>query len=157
MTREEILVLLKEMKQNTINGAAYDDPKRERKFIALDEAVKELEKEPCEDAISRDDALMCMTGEFSPAVIYKPENIISKRIQRIKALPPVQPRTRTAHNISKFNPVDEFICDKCNLKLSDWLRFELDEETADVSYFEFSFKYCPECGRKIVDESEVKE
>ena len=43
MTREEILALLKEMKQKTINGAVYDDTKRERKFIALDEAIKELE------------------------------------------------------------------------------------------------------------------
>ncbi len=144
---------------------SYDDDVTGDSYICYEEAEYEIEKlqsvQPkpidCEDAISREDALMCMTGEFSPAVIYKPEDIISKRVQRIKALPTVQPSTRTAHNISKFNPVDEFICDKCNLKLSDWLRFELDEETADVSYFEFSFKFCPECGRRIVDKNEVKE
>lgn len=80
---------------------SYDDDVTGDSYICYEEAEYEIEKlqsvQPkpidCEDAISREDALMCMTGEFSPAVIYKPEDIISKRIQRIKALPPVTPRS----------------------------------------------------------------
>ncbi len=54
MTREEMLVLLKEMKQNTINGTVYNDPKRESKSIALDMAIKALEQEPILDRLKVD-------------------------------------------------------------------------------------------------------
>ena len=53
--------------------------------------VEEM-KQPCEDAISREDALMCMTREYIADVTYKPEDIISKHIRRLRALPSVQPK-----------------------------------------------------------------
>lgn len=49
-------------------------------------------QEPCEDCISREDAIMCMTGEYVADMTYKPEDIISKHIQRLRALPPVTPQ-----------------------------------------------------------------
>ena len=59
----------------------------------IESAIEALEQEPCEDCISREDALMCMTGEYLADKEYKPEDIISKHIQRLRALPPVTPRS----------------------------------------------------------------
>lgn len=58
----------------------------------------------------------------------------------------------TTRNVSYYNPVDGFVCDKCNISLVDWMRAEYDEELDDISYYEYEFRYCPHCGRKVVDE-----
>jgi hypothetical protein len=44
MTKEEILEMLEEMRQNTINADNYNDPQRDRKRIALDVAIKAVEQ-----------------------------------------------------------------------------------------------------------------
>ncbi|GEM_PF-6492411 len=60
----------------------------------LDAELRNYKKQvECENAISREDALMCMTGEYLADKEYKPEDIISKHIQRLRALPPVTPRS----------------------------------------------------------------
>lgn len=48
-----------------------------------------LEQEPCEDAISREDALLCLTGEYLENYAY--DELIAKFARRIKALPSSQP------------------------------------------------------------------
>ena len=62
---------------------------------ALDMAIEALEVEPCGDAISREAALMCMTGKYVADLEYKPDDIISQHIKRIKALPSVTPKQKT--------------------------------------------------------------
>jgi hypothetical protein len=61
-------------------------------FYTMEEAcevvIKALEQEPCGDAISREDALMALTGEYTDS----PIEILSKAIKRINALPPVTPQ-----------------------------------------------------------------
>lgn len=57
----------------------------------IEAAIKAYEQEPCEDCISREDALMCLTGQYIADKEYPPEEIISKHIRRIKALPSVRP------------------------------------------------------------------
>ena len=47
------------------------------------------------DAISREAALMCMTGKYVADLEYKPDDIISQHIKRIKALPSVTPKQKT--------------------------------------------------------------
>lgn len=54
-------------------------------------------------------------------------------------------------NISDCHPVDEFICSKCGLIMRDLQRYEIDEDTNDESCYEFECKYCPRCGRKVID------
>ena len=80
MTREEAIRLL--------SGLMFKGKLKE----ALDMAIKALEQEPCGDYISREDAIMCMTGEYVADMTYKPEDIISKHIQRLRVLPPVTPQ-----------------------------------------------------------------
>ena len=90
----------------------------EENYIALDMAIKALEQEPvyfpscvdcntkmneireaydklknqapCEDAISREDALMCLTGEIKETDTI--ETIIARFVRRIRKLPPVNPQ-----------------------------------------------------------------
>ena len=45
-----------------------------------------LEQEPCDDAINREDALMCLTGEIKDTDTI--ETIIARFVRRIRKLPP---------------------------------------------------------------------
>lgn len=60
------------------------------------------------------------------------------------------------HNISKFNHYDDFVCSSCGIILSDWVQseYEYDENynVKQVKHPKYKFKYCPNCGKKIVDE-----
>ena len=51
-------------------------------------------------------------------------------------------------NIGKVHPVDEFVCSGCGIFLEGWTRVVTDED-GDLFYYEYEFKYCPECGAKI--------
>ena len=55
--------------------------------------------EPCEDAISREDALMALTGEWTELT----DEIIHHFIKRIKKLPPVNPQLKIGHWILNDN------------------------------------------------------
>lgn len=50
-------------------------------------AIRALEQEPCEYAINREDALMCLTGEIKDTDTI--ETIIARFVRRIRKLPPV--------------------------------------------------------------------
>ena len=53
-------------------------------------------------------------------------------------------------NISELHPTDGFHCLKCGVDLRDWSRIEFDD--SDEFVHEFEFKFCPNCGKKIIDE-----
>ena len=84
MTREEKINTLTAIIQEC---EEYQWQRKETLF----EIIKDLEQEPCEDAISyedaisREDALMALTGEWTESR----DEILSKSIGRIKALPSV--------------------------------------------------------------------
>ena len=54
-------------------------------------------------------------------------------------------------NISDCNPVNEFICSECGLIMRELRGYEIDEDTNDESCYEFEFRYCPRCGRKVIN------
>ena len=60
------------------------------------------------------------------------------------------------HNISKFNHYDDFVCSSCGIILSDWVQseYEYDENynVKQVKHPKCKFKYCPNCGKKMVNE-----
>ena len=60
---------------------------------ALRMAIKALEQQTCEDAISREDALMALTGEWHESR----DEILSLAIRRIRTLPSVNPQPKTGH------------------------------------------------------------
>lgn len=55
------------------------------------------------------------------------------------------------YNKSNMNPVDEFICSECGAgaMFADVSLVKEDEENGDINYYEFEFKYCPNCGAKM--------
>lgn len=56
----------------------------------------------------------------------------------------------TCRNIAKdYADVDQFVCSECGIELQDWDRVERDEDTGDESFYEYTLKYCPNCGRRI--------
>lgn len=53
-------------------------------------------------------------------------------------------------NISDCHPVDEFKCSKCGIHIVDWSRADYDEDTDDTTLYEYEFRYCPNCGKRVV-------
>lgn len=47
---------------------------------------------------------------------------------------------------------DTFICKECGIHLEDCVKCVYDEDAEDTTHYEYEFKFCPECGRKIVEE-----
>lgn len=52
-------------------------------------------------------------------------------------------------NVTKLNPVDEFICSECGLIMRDLTQVKIDDDNGDEFFYEFEFNYCPKCGVKI--------
>lgn len=48
-------------------------------------------------------------------------------------------------NITDMHPVDEFICSECGIDLTEFCRYDPEEDVA----YEYEFKYCPNCGAKM--------
>ena len=57
---------------------------------------------------------------------------------------------KTCENISKANPVDGFTCSKCGIMITDYVEERFNEEECDTTFHEYEFKYCPNCGAKVV-------
>ena len=67
----------------------------------------------------------------------------------IKAPNKVQVDTETTRNISGRNPIDKFVCEKCGFMVDGWTAFNFEDETDDRFDYEFAFKFCPSCGRRV--------
>lgn len=39
---------------------------------------------------------------------------------------------------------------ECGISIEDYSEKEVDEENGDITYREYMFKYCPNCGAKVV-------
>lgn len=101
-------------------------------FIKL--AIKALEQEPCEDAISRSSVFEIMGNLMSiPYDLDRPINKkdVSESMNEIKALPSVTPARPKGHwiNIDKTHSK----CDKCESV------FEIVSANGEANY-------CPNCG-----------
>jgi predicted RNA-binding Zn-ribbon protein involved in translation (DUF1610 family) len=62
-------------------------------------------------------------------------------------------KMKTCKNESNNNPVDEFICSECGFMTEDFSEKRVDMDDGEVTYHEFEFRYCPNCGAKVVEES----
>ncbi len=59
--------------------------------------------------------------------------------------------TNTCRHVGDINEVDQFVCSECGIHLEDWAE-KVEDEDGDLHHQEYAFKFCPNCGRKIVDE-----
>lgn len=57
----------------------------------------------------------------------------------------------TCTNLSEFDSIDEFECSNCGIVLSEYQQIEIDEDDGERFFYDYRPKYCPNCGRKIVD------
>ena len=151
MTREEaIKVLLEEWKCIDRNDGINCDRKCESCDLVMDSfvlkdayntAIKALEQEPCEDAISRE-AVISMAydmSEIDGEHFDKPCMVVD--IEDIQKLPSVQP-SRKGHWI-KENPFSLSVCSECGNNAFGYHGF--DETRTD---------FCPYCGADMSERSE---
>lgn len=62
----------------------------------------------------------------------------------------VQVNVGICHNQNNdFKECDQFVCSCCGIELQDWVRIERDEE--GEALLEYEFKYCPNCGSRVVE------
>ena len=63
-------------------------------------------------------------------------------------IPPAE--ERTCQNVqNEIADCDWFICSECGIDLMDWVRRESDED-GDETFHEYVFRYCPNCGARII-------
>ncbi len=112
MTNEEMLKVLEDLKYQFDDRIAESEYSKDKDLLealqsnkmaskALDMAIKALEKEPCEDCISRqavlDLAITIKTDDYSGNEILE-----VVEVEDIKMLPPVTPKEKTGRGKRKF-------------------------------------------------------
>ena len=124
---------IKTLKENLCSMCAYGSPNMESCDIrSCDnrDAIKALEKEPCEDAISREEMLKYQYYLYGKM----PNEENHKLWQFIKSLPSVTPKQKTGKwNILGYDDpsVRFYKCSECHMKITR------------------KFNYCPNCGTKM--------
>lgn len=96
-------------------------------YEAFEVAIKALEQQPCEDAISRTDVKKYLSAPDANGdrVIYESD---------LDLLPPVTPQPKTGHWINLDETHSK--CDRCGAV------FEIASENGEANY-------CPSCGAKM--------
>lgn len=137
---------------DTVSLKAYEQVMWERD-IAIQQ-LKALEQEPCGDLISRQavtdtticDGISCNECSFNTCEDGQPGCLLKERVDK---LPPVTPQEpKTGHWNCGDDMFEYAICSSCK------------HETGEAwEYAKRNFKYCPNCGTRMVEpqESEDKE
>ena len=170
MTREEAIVHIKDVicENNTIkpNMVVFEQEKE-----ALNMAIKALEQEPCEDAVSREHLLseidkLIQSPWFNNGkdfyddtithygYVERKEAVEIVRDLCVKTEPPVTPKQRTGHwempqlDDGMSDPIYYQVrCSECG--------FDLDPQTWHMELHQYGAdKYCPNCGAKMEGERE---
>lgn len=137
MTREEAI--------NKVKGCLTDYFPMED-YGEVEEIIKVLKQEPCEDAISR--KAMLDYQQYLHGRMSNEEN--HKLWEFIKDLPSVTPAPKKCHNVNPdYAECDQFVCSNCGIELQDWHRVERDEDDGDITYHGYEFQYCPNCGARV--------
>lgn len=113
-------------------------------------AIEALEQEPCEDAISRQAVLDCLT-----ATGLKKYDFILNARDKIKNLPSVKPQEpKTGHwewVQYDYNPkLGNWHCSECRCVVVECVG---KKEKGGIPLY----KYCPQCGAKIIEPQESEE
>lgn len=129
MTREERLDWLCRLRSGLV---WFDVPPKERPVFeqVLSEVIKDLEQEPCEDAVSREKVLGCF--EF-------PNTKRKDFIEAIKKLPSVTPTPNKGKWLNK-NASGHHFYGKCS---------ECGQEFCVDAWYTQNMKFCPNCGAEM--------
>lgn len=136
MTREE-----REDAINFLKGYLDEEVYTEKCRNAHEMAIKSLEKEPCEDAINREDTMTALRADLS--FICPGDQLNAIRI--VEGMPPVNPQPKTGHwipmGLVDSNDNRNYECSECH--------------HGDTHAKNQIVPYCWYCGTKM--ESEDKE
>ena len=89
--------------------------------MTIDEAIKELKIE--------------FLGEYSRQ--REAKNIVIEALEK------------KCHNENRdYDSCDQFVCSNCGIEFQDWHAVERSED-GDITFHEYEFKYCPNCGARI--------
>lgn len=111
---------------------------KELKMTEIENYPLSKQEQSCSDAINREDALMCLTGEIKEADTI--ESVIARFARRIRKLPPVN-TTKTGHWIFDDECNEHGHCSRCGYGSIDLL----DGEPHD---------FCRKCGAWMVEPPE---
>jgi len=138
MTRENAISLLSQVNHILVNSNSWLENTHEPLNIAFDMAIKVLEQQPCENAISRTEAIDTITHWFSDMLeTGKEEYSIDDVLNR---LPPVTPTRMKGKWLSNSDFPDEIICSCCNTNYDMWF------------WEQGTMNYCPHCGAEMESE-----
>ena len=86
---------------------------------------------------------------FERALVWDDFTLFNEMVKNIQSRNGKE-RKETCRNIAEdYADVDQFVCSECGIELQEWHGVERDEDTGDESFYEYTLKYCPNCGRKI--------
>ena len=99
--------------------------------------------------MNREDAINIIKSEcyiFNPLSFDRTTMVNTALDIAIEAL------EKKCHNENRdYDSCDQFVCSNCGIELQDWHRVERDED-GDITYHEYEFNYCPNCGAKMESE-----
>ena len=133
---------------------SIENEKGSATYEFVETAVKMMEKEPCEDAISRK-AVLDSLVEYMDAfynengrMMYSDHIITNADCNDLKewirSFPSVRPKEKVGHWIDKFG--GEYRCSCCREIISIDTEIEFPNG--------ITYKYCPNCGCRIIGGSE---
>lgn len=131
MTNSEIIEGLKAIR--TIHNGNYAP--------YVDEAIKRLSAEPCEDAVNREDLEECieLMTDINGYTLY------AVKIADVRKLPPVKPKSKIGH----------WIHGRCSECRKDGLLESTGEYVCNTFVYRVArSKYCPNCGVRMVESEE---
>lgn len=111
MTNEEAIDILSYIKTKLDDSASYAEHD-----VALDMAIRALEQQPCDDCISRTEALKAIEKEkqgWEGVIRYAINYAIDECHSRIAELPPVTPQVESEDEAIKALEVHPNRCDSC--------------------------------------------
>lgn len=95
------------------------------------------------------DWLCRLRADLNNGVIFTPWN--KEFTEALNSV--LEQELKTGHNCNEdFADCDQFVCSECGIELQDWHLVEKDEDDGEISYHEFTMKYCPNCGAKMKEE-----
>lgn len=145
MTNEKVRDLLamievispNELKVNSWWGTFVNDYKE-----ALQMAIKALEQQPCEDAVSRQAVHDLIAELLSDYLHDEDREKIEKLDVKIEDLKPVTPKEKTGVWVpTDEEPHEDYECNICGYVVSTF--------TANIEPHT-EYKYCPNCGARMV-------
>lgn len=113
-----------------------------------------------EDAISRTETINHLSKRLYESALnnmgYECDaddvfiDIADNRLETwINELPTVHTKQKRGYNCNAiYRDCDQFVCSECGIELQDWNGIERNND-GDISYYEYVFKYCPNCGAKM--------